>query len=54
MPAVIIEWCYCCSEVTCCGVKQESVMAPCAIHQKQRTWRRRFFLLKNFTLGLEV
>lgn len=54
MPAIAVERCCCCSEVASVVSSQESVVAPCAMHQKQRTWRKCFFLLKNFTPSLEV
>lgn len=47
MPAIAVERCCCCSEVASVVSSQESVVAPCAMHQKQRTSEEVFLSVKK-------
>lgn len=47
MPAVVIEWCCCCSEVTCCGVKQEPVIGSLHYPPETKDLEEAFLSLKK-------
>lgn len=47
MPAVVIEWCCCCSEVTCCGVKQEPVIGSLRYPPETKDLEEAFLSLKK-------